>query len=343
MTAQLNGNPKKQKSNDSQLDQLKAFTVIVADTGDINAIEEFKPTDATTNPSLIYKAATMDAYQNLVEDAITYGKGNVADIMDKLAVNFGCEISKIVPGYVSTEVDARLSFDAEATIVKARKIIELYNEVGVDKSRILIKIASTWEGIQAALRFLRQRGSSCNLTLICSRAQGIAAAEANALVFLSLHLSVGSWILHTLLIFQNFFLSPPPLSCCYFTSFIHYCYFFLDFTGYEKHDGVKECAPINDPGVKPAVSMYNYYKKFGYKTVVMGATFRNAGEILQLSGFDKLTIALLAEGICSFSADIEKLEAHYQGKDGSMSLSSLIHIYMILSKVFRRIRSLIIL
>ncbi len=134
MTAQLNGNPKKQKSNDSQLDQLKAFTVIVADTGDINAIEEFKPTDATTNPSLIYKAATMDAYQNLVEDAITYGKGNVADIMDKLAVNFGCEISKIVPGYVSTEVDARLSFDAEATIVKARKIIELYNEVGVDKS-----------------------------------------------------------------------------------------------------------------------------------------------------------------------------------------------------------------
>jgi len=206
MTAQLNGNPKKQKSNDSQLDQLKAFTVIVADTGDINAIEEFKPTDATTNPSLIYKAATMDAYQNLVEDAITYGKGNVADIMDKLAVNFGCEISKIVPGYVSTEVDARLSFDAEATIVKARKIIELYNEVGVDKSRILIKIASTWEGIQAA-KVLEAEGITCNLTLIFSLAQAIAAAEANATLISPF---VGRIMDCTYLCTFSFFLSPPP-------------------------------------------------------------------------------------------------------------------------------------
>jgi len=325
MTAQLNGNPKKQKSNDSQLDQLKAFTVIVADTGDINAIEEFKPTDATTNPSLIYKAATMDAYQNLVEDAITYGKGNVADIMDKLAVNFGCEISKIVPGYVSTEVDARLSFDAEATIVKARKIIELYNEVGVDKSRILIKIASTWEGIQAA-KVLEAEGITCNLTLIFSLAQAIAAAEANATLISPFVGRIMDW--------------------------------------YKIHDGVKEYAPINDPGVKSVVSIYNYYKKFGYKTVVMGASFRNAGEILQLSGCDKLTIApsllqelsssfihverhldadkakdmeienidmdektfrwmlnqdamateKLAEGIRSFSADIEKLEAIIKAK-----------------------------
>lgn len=316
-----NGNTMKNKSNPSQLEQLKAFTAIVADTGDINSIEKFQPVDATTNPSLIYKAATMDAYQKLVDDAVAYGNGNVTDIMDKLAVNFGCEISKIVPGYVSTEVDARLSFDKEATLAKARKIIGLYKEAGIDKSRILIKIASTWEGIQAAKVLEEEDGITCNLTLIFGLAQAIACAEAKVTL-----------------------ISP-------FVGRI------MDWN--KKHDGVDGYEPAEDPGVKSVVSIYNYYKKFGYKTVVMGASFRNVGEIVQLAGCDKLTIApalldeltsaseridrqldpekakemdiekidmdektfrwmlnqdamatgKLAEGIRSFAADIEKLEA----------------------------------
>lgn len=166
---------KKQKT-ESQVDGLKALTTIVADTGNIEAIAKFKPQDATTNPSLIFKAATMPEYAKLVDDAVEYGKGDVEVIMDKLAVNFGTEITKIVPGYVSTEVDARLSFDTETTIKKARRIIELYKEAGIDKSRILIKIASTWEGIQAA-KVLEKEGITCNLTLIFSIAQAIAVAE----------------------------------------------------------------------------------------------------------------------------------------------------------------------
>lgn len=162
----------------NQYEALKEHTIVVADTGDVDAIKRLKPQDATTNPSLIYKAAGMPQYAKLMDDAIAYGKGDVSKIMDKLAVNFGVEITKIVPGYVSTEVDARLSFDTEGTIEKARSLIAMYKEAGVDKSRILIKVAATWEGIQAA-KVLEKEGITCNLTLIFSIAQAIACAEVD--------------------------------------------------------------------------------------------------------------------------------------------------------------------
>ena len=169
---------KKQRtvSDLNQVDQLKQLTTVVADTGDVNAIKKFSPQDATTNPSLIYKAAVMPEYASIVDDAVAYGKGDLALTMDKLAVAFGTEISKIVPGYVSTEVDARLSFDTEGTTNKARDLINMYDEVGVKKDRILIKIAATWEGVQAAKQ-LEKEGITCNLTLIFSIAQAIACAE----------------------------------------------------------------------------------------------------------------------------------------------------------------------
>lgn len=236
----------------SKLEQLKDLTVLVADTGDIEAIRKFKPTDATTNPSLIYKAALMPAYSHLVKEAIDYGKGNLSVIMDKLAVSFGTEISKIVPGYVSTEVDARLSFDKEATIAKGRELIAMYKEVGIDKSRILIKVASTWEGIEAA-KVLEKEGITCNLTLLFSIAQAIACAEGNITLISPFVGRIMDW--------------------------------------YKKNDGVDGYSPKEDPGVQSVTTIYNYYKKYGYKTIVMGASFRNIGEILQLAGCDKLTIA----------------------------------------------------
>lgn len=244
---------KKQKTEDSQYHQLKALTTLVADTGDIEAIRKFTPTDATTNPSLIYKAATMPEYAKLMDDAIAYGKGDISVIMDKLAVNFGQEITKIVPGYVSTEVDARLSFDKEATIAKARRIIELYKEVGVDKSRILIKVASTWEGIEAAKILEKEDGITCNLTLLFSMAQAIACAEAGVTLVSPFVGRIMDW--------------------------------------YKKNDGVDGYKPEDDPGCKSVTTIYNYYKKFGYKTIVMGASFRNREEILQLAGCDRLTIS----------------------------------------------------
>jgi transaldolase len=264
--------PTKKSRVENQFEKLKHVTTIVADTGDIEAIRKFKPQDATTNPSLIYKAATMDAYQSLVDDAIVYGKGDVSTVMDKLAVNFGVEITKIVPGYVSTEVDARLSFDTEATIAKARKIIELYNEAGVDKSRILIKIAATWEGIKAA-EVLEKEGISCNLTLIFSIAQAIACAEA---------------------------------SCTLISPFVGRI---MDW--YKKNDGVDGYKPSEDPGVKSVTSIYNYYKKYGFNTIVMGASFRNVEEILELAGCDRLTIApTLLETLTSNSDEVpQKLDA----------------------------------
>jgi len=239
--------------SDNKFDQLKELTTLVADTGDIEAIRKFKPTDATTNPSLIFKAATMPAYAHLVDDAIKYGNGDLSLIMDKLAVNFGAEITKIVPGYVSTEVDARLSFDKEATIAKARKIIELYKEVGIDKSRILIKIASTWEGIEAAKVLEKEDGITCNLTLLFSLSQAIACAEANVTLISPFVGRIMDW--------------------------------------YKKRDGVEGYAAKDDPGVKSVATIYNYYKRFGYKTIVMGASFRNVDEILQLAGCDRLTIS----------------------------------------------------
>lgn len=275
--------PAKKQKVETQFDKLKDVTTIVADTGDIEAIRKFKPEDATTNPSLIYKAATMEAYSKLVDDAIAYGKGDVSTVMDKLAVNFGIEITKIVPGYVSTEVDARLSFDTEATLVKARKIIELYKEAGVDKSRILIKIAATWEGIKAA-EVLEKEGISCNLTLIFSKAQAIACAEAGCTLISPFVGRIMDW--------------------------------------YKKNDGVDGYKPEEDPGVKSVTAIYNYYKKYGFKTIVMGASFRNVDEILELAGCDRLTISPgLLEKLTGSTEDVvQKLDA---SKSGDMEIEKI--------------------
>lgn len=247
------------------LDQLKNFTQVVADTGDVKSIETYKPIDATTNPSLIYAASQDTKYKYLIDDAIKYAKGSstnkreqLSKAMDKLAVNFGLEILKIVPGRASTEVDARLSFDTDATVSKARELIALYEDNGITRERVLIKIASTWEGIKAA-EILEKEGIHCNLTLLFSQAQAIACAEAGVRL-----------------------ISP-------FVGRI------LDW--HKKERGVDEIAAIEDPGVISVKAIYNYYKKFGYKTQVMGASFRNIGEICELAGSDLLTISpsLLSE------------------------------------------------
>ncbi|HJO93703.1 MAG TPA: transaldolase [Victivallales bacterium] len=243
----------------NKLDLLKEMTVVVADTGDINSIAAFTPTDATTNPSLILKSAQLAEYKHLIKDAILYGKRHesshekqLGKILDRLAVNFGNEILKIIPGRISTEVDARLSFDTEATIKKANEIISLYRELGIESDRILIKIAATWEGIQAA-KVLEKNGIHCNLTLLFSFAQAVLSADAGVTL-----------------------ISP-------FVGRI------LDW--YKKNEGLKDYHPSEDPGVLSVGKIYNYYKKHGYKTVVMGASFRNSEEILELAGCDFLTIA----------------------------------------------------
>jgi transaldolase len=236
----------------SQFEQLKEHTIVVADTGDVDAIKRLQPQDATTNPSLIFKAAEMPQYEKLITDAIETGNGDLSLVMDKVAVNFGIEITKIVPGYVSTEVDARLSFDTEATIAKARKLIELYKEAGVDKSRILIKIAATWEGIKAA-EVLEKEGITCNLTLIFSLAQAIACGDS---------------------------------SCTLISPFVGRI---MDW--HKKDKGVDGFKPEEDPGVISVTNIFNYYKKYGYNTIVMGASFRNTEEIIELTGCDRLTIS----------------------------------------------------
>ncbi|MBN6070575.1 transaldolase [Aggregatibacter actinomycetemcomitans] len=243
----------------NQLDSLRELTSVVADTGDIDAIRQYKPEDATTNPSLILSAAALPQYATLIDEAITYGKQKrqdksqqLIDAEDKLAVNIGLEILKLVPGRVSTEVDARLSYDTEATVAKARKLIALYEATGINKNRILIKIASTWQGIRAA-EVLEKEGINCNLTLLFSEAQARACAEAGV-----------------------YLISP-------FVGRI------LDW--YKANSDKKEYAPAEDPGVISVTKIYNYYKQYGYKTVVMGASFRNVGEIVELAGCDRLTIA----------------------------------------------------
>jgi transaldolase len=250
----------------SSLEQLKNYTTVVSDTGDFESIKKYQPTDATTNPSLILAAAKMPQYQPLIDEAVAYGKKNGKTLMeqvelasDKLFVLFGVEILKIVPGRVSTEVDARLSFDKEGSIAKAKKFIQLYEEAGIHKDRILIKLGSTWEGIQAAKVLEEEYGIHCNLTLLFSMAQAVACAEAGITL-----------------------ISP-------FVGRI------LDW--YVANTNQKTYEPQDDPGVKSVAQIYNYYKKFGYKTVVMGASFRNTGEIKALSGCDLLTIspALLEE------------------------------------------------
>lgn len=241
----------------SKLDDLKQWTTIVADTGEIEEIKKYKPTDATTNPSLIFKAATLPEYQFLIQDAIAFGKKGknreeqLTLTLDKLFVNFGVEILKIVPGRVSTEVDARLSFDIEGSIKKAHTLIALYEAAGIDRKRVLIKLASTWEGAQAA-KILEKEGIHCNMTLMFSLPQAIICAEAGATL-----------------------ISP-------FVGRI------LDW--FKKAQG-KDFAPSEDPGVSSVTEIYNYYKKHNIKTQVMGASFRNSGEILELAGCDLLTIA----------------------------------------------------
>lgn len=243
----------------NKLEQLKQFTIVVADTGDINSIKQYKPTDATTNPSLILASANQPQYAPLIEEAIEFAKGkNLSKeqqlklALDKVFVNFGTEILKLVPGRVSTEVDARLSFDVEGSIEKAHQLIGLYRDAGIPKERILIKLAATWEGIQAAT-ILEKEGIHCNMTLMFSMAQAIGCADAGATL-----------------------ISP-------FVGRI------LDW--YKKHDNVDAYPPTEDPGVISVTEIYHYYKKYGYNTEVMGASFRNVDEILELAGCDLLTIS----------------------------------------------------
>jgi transaldolase len=243
----------------NQLSQLKKITTVVADTGDIEAIANFQPQDATTNPSLLLKAASLEGYQNLLTEAVTWAKAQssnteqqVIDAADKLSVLIGLEILKTVPGRISTEVDSRLSFDTQASIAKAHKLMAMYKEAGINNDRILIKLASTWEGIKAAEQ-LEKVGINCNLTLLFSFAQAQACAESGV-----------------------YLISP-------FVGRI------LDW--YKKDSGKSEYAADEDPGVISVTSIYNYYKGKGYKTVVMGASFRNIDEIRQLAGCDRLTIS----------------------------------------------------
>jgi len=258
------------------LEQLKEMTTVVADTGDFEAIKLYKPTDATTNPSLVYKAAAMPEYKHLLEDAVAYAKENSSNAeqavemaLDKVAVNFGVEILKNVDRYVSTEIDARLSFDTEATVAKGRELIRMYEEAGISSDRVLLKIASTWEGIEAA-RILEKEGYRCNLTLLFSFAQAVACAEAGV-----------------------FLISP-------FVGRI--------FDWYKKADGVDGYGFDEDPGVKSVRRIYSYYKKYEYKTVVMGASFRNTDEIKALAGCDLLTISPgLLEEMSNDDASIEQI------------------------------------
>ena len=266
----------------TQLDSLRQMTVVVADTGDIDAIKKYQPQDATTNPSLILSASALPQYAPLIDEAVAYAKAQsndkaqqLIDAEDKLAVNIGLEILKIVPGRISTEVDARLSYNTQATVEKARKLIALYNAAGISNDRILIKIASTWQGIRAA-ETLEKEGINCNLTLLFSEAQARACAEAGV-----------------------YLISP-------FVGRI------LDW--YKANSDKKEYAPAEDPGVISVTKIYNYYKEYGYNTVVMGASFRNVGEITELAGCDRLTIApaLLKELQENSTALVRKLE--YKGE-----------------------------
>lgn len=242
----------------SQLDQLKQFTTVVADTGDFQTIKEFAPQDATTNPTLILKAVEKDEYASLADKAVAScrdsglsGQALVDAVASELLVLFGIEILNIIPGRVSTEVDARLSYDTEGTIAKAREIIQLYRSKGVDSNRVLIKIASTWEGINAA-KELEKEGIHCNLTLLFSLVQAVHCAESGITLISPFVGRIMDWF---------------------------------------KAKSGQEYAPQDDPGVLSVQSIYNYYKKFGYGTEVMGASFRNKGEIVELAGCDLLTIS----------------------------------------------------
>ncbi len=247
----------------NQLDALKQFTTVVADTGDFKQLDAFKPQDATTNPSLILKAVQKSDYQSLMTDTVAQYRGRSLDeIMDRLLVRFGCEILSIIPGRVSTEVDARLSFDTLATVTRGERLIELYQAQGIHIDRVLIKVAATWEGIEAA-RLLEQRGIHTNLTLLFSFCQAVACGQAKVQLISPFVGRIYDW--------------------------------------FKKSAGVTwveaDNAGVNDPGVKSVREIYNYYKKFGIATEVMGASFRNVGQITALAGCDLLTISpdLLAQ------------------------------------------------
>lgn len=274
----------------SLISSLEKMTTIVADTGDMALIKKYTPTDATTNPSLIYKAALLPEYAPFIDEAIAYARGKetgdeavLGATLDYLSCKIGSEIAKIVPGYVSTEVDARLSFDTEGTIAKANSLISIYESLGVDRSRILIKIASTWEGIQAA-KVLQAAGITCNLTLLFSIAQAVACADAKCTLISPFVGRIMDW--------------------------------------FKKAQGVSGFAPAEDPGVMSVTTIYNYYKKFGHSTIVMGASFRNIDEIKELAGCDRLTIspALLQElsdgvGTLPQKLDASKAAAAYPGPE----------------------------
>ncbi len=262
----------------TQLDQLKQFTTVVADTGDFESMKQYQPRDATTNPSLILAAASKPEYAYLVDKAVADRKNSgltgakqVEDIIDNVLVNFGMEILKIVPGRVSTETDARLSFDTKGSIAKGQHLIALYEKNGLSRERVLIKIASTWEGIRAA-EVLEREGIHCNLTLLFSFAQAVACAEAGVTL-----------------------ISP----------------FVGRILDWYKAAMKRDYAGAEDPGVQSVTQIYNYYKKFGHKTEVMGASFRNKGEITELAGCDLLTIspALLGELAASTDPLTRKLDA----------------------------------
>ena len=250
---------KKAKAGQTQYDALGEVTTIVADTGEVDKMKIFMPTDATTNPSLIFKASKLPEYASLVDAAVKYGKehgkGNeketLALVLDKLSVAFGTEITKIIPGYVSTEVDARLSFDTEGNVKRAKRIIKMYEENGVSRDRVLIKLATTWEGIQAA-KILKKDNINCNMTLLFSFEQAVACAEADVKL-----------------------ISP-------FVGRI------LDW--YKKKNGVDGYPIEEDPGVLSVRRIYNYYKKYDYNTIVMGASFRSKDQVTALAGCDRLTI-----------------------------------------------------
>jgi transaldolase len=278
---------------DNLLDSLKLHSIVVADTGDFESIKDFAPRDATTNPSLIYKAAAMPEYAELLERVLQGVRTeNIPDAdrlelaMDRLSVAFGCEILRLVPNRVSTEVDARLSFDCEASVTKARELIALYQAAGIGKERVLIKLAATWEGIRAA-EILSKEGIHCNLTLLFSFAQAVACAEAKVQLISPFVGRIMDW--------------------------------------YKKESGCRGYAASDDPGVLSVQRIYNYYKTYGYETEVMGASFRNTGEITELAGCDLLTVSpdllqKLSEMPGTLSAVLSPETAASQCKDAQIHL-----------------------
>ena len=274
------------------LESLRKYSVTVADTGDIQAIAKVKPQDATTNPSLLFNAAQRQEYQHLVQEALEYAEKKGGDhkaqteaFMDNLFVSFGAEILKVIPGRVSTEVDAALSFDTQATIAKARELIRLYEERKVSRDRVLIKVASTWEGIRAAEQ-LESEGIHCNLTLLFSFAQAVACAEAKVTLISPFVGRIYDW--------------------------------------YKKENGGKDIPIDQDPGVASVTRIYNYFKKYGYKTLVMGASFRKVEQITRLAGCDLLTISPeLLEEMQKTQGEIEPAltpEKAKASKDGKLHL-----------------------